>query len=72
MDRGDLLRAANGSFVADGQLMAALRTAARQHGPPVRGLHAHPKAVGLRPVAVVRLKRTFWHLIPSSICVGGS
>ena len=46
---------------ADGQLLAALRAAARQHGAAIGGLHAFPKTVRLGAVTVVRLISTFRH-----------
>jgi hypothetical protein len=51
----------DGSLVAHGQLVAALRTAAGKHRPAVLCLHTRQEPVSLGPLAVVRLKCTFWH-----------
>lgn len=56
-----LLCPAHGAFVADGQFVTALGTAARQNCPPVGRFHAHTKPVCLGAVPIVRLKCTFWH-----------
>jgi len=56
-----LLGVTNGSFVTDGQLVAATSAAARQHSLPILGLHSRSEPVGLRPLAIIRLKCTFWH-----------
>jgi hypothetical protein len=58
-----LLCLTNGPFVADSQLVAALRAPAGQNGAAVLGLHALAEAVSLGPLPVIRLKSTFWHLI---------
>jgi hypothetical protein len=46
---------------ADGDALAALSTAAAEHGGSALGLHAGPKAVGLDALAAVRLKRALRH-----------
>ncbi len=51
------------SLVADREFVAALGTAAREHGPSILGAHAYPEPVRLCPFAVIRLKGAFWHLI---------
>ncbi len=56
-----LLRVANGGLVTDREFVAALGTPARKHSAAIRSLHTLAKSVGLRPVPIVRLKRTFWH-----------
>ncbi len=56
-----LLRVANGWLVTNGQFVAALGTPARKHSAAIRSLHTLAKSVGLRPVPIIRLKRTFWH-----------
>ena len=55
------LTVAQRAFVANSQFMAALCPPARENSAAVRSLHAYPEPVGLRPMAIVRLKRTFWH-----------
>ena len=56
-----LLHAANGRLIADREFVAAFRTPAGKHSAAIRRLHTLTKSVGLRTVAIVRLKRTFWH-----------
>jgi hypothetical protein len=56
---------ANSLFVADGQLVAATRTAAGENGAPVFGLHTLAEAMLFGAFAVVRLECTFRHLILS-------
>ena len=56
-----LLRAANGRLIADREFVAAFRTPAGKHSAAIRRLHTLTKSVGLRTMAIVRLKRTFWH-----------
>jgi hypothetical protein len=48
-------------FVADSQLFAAGRAAARENGPAVLGFHARAKAVSFRAMAIIRLESTFRH-----------
>jgi len=52
-------------FVADRELFAAPGATAGQYGAPILGFHAAAETVGLRPVAVVRLKSTFRHFSSS-------
>jgi hypothetical protein len=49
------------TFVANRQLMATLCPAARQNITAILSLHTLTKAMGLRPLAVIRLKSTFRH-----------
>jgi len=58
---GDLLGVADVAFVANGQLVTALRSAASQHGASVLCLHALTEAMRLGALPVIWLKRTFWH-----------
>jgi len=51
----------DGSLVADGQRVTALRPAAAENGPPILGLHAGAESVGFGALAIVGLKRSFWH-----------
>jgi len=51
----------NGALVADRQLPAAFRPAARQNSPAVLGFHPCSKAMCLGPATIIRLKSTFWH-----------
>lgn len=55
------LRLADSAFVADSQLVAALRPAARQHGTAVFRLHAFTESMRLRALPVIRLERSLWH-----------
>jgi hypothetical protein len=55
------MRLAHGALVANGKLVAPFGAAAREHGAPIGRFHALAKAVSFRPVAIVRLKSTFWH-----------
>jgi hypothetical protein len=57
----NLFSGANRRFVAYSQLVAAFRAPASQHGPAIRRLHTHAKAVSFSPLAIIRLKSTFWH-----------
>lgn len=61
----DLLCVADSAFVADGKLVAALGSTARQYGTSVLCFHAFAKAMHFGALTVVRLKRTFWHLVRS-------
>jgi|SRR5579872_1451274 len=63
---------ADGLLVAYGQLVTAAGPAARQHGPPVLGLHALTKSVDLGALAIVRLKSTFRHICLSSAGIAQS
>ncbi len=58
----DLLGVTDGSFVADGELVATFGPATRQYCLTILGLHTRSEPVGLGPLTVVRLKCTFWHL----------
>lgn len=51
------------ALITDGELVAALRTAAGKNLAAILGLHALAKTMCLRALAVIRLKRTFWHLL---------
>src|SRR5947209_4433494 len=53
----------DGSLVAHGKLVAALGAAARENGAAVFTLHARPESVCLRPLAIVWLKCTLWHVL---------
>jgi hypothetical protein len=55
------LEVANSALVTYGELVAALCAPASQHSPAVRSFHPHPEPVSLGAMAIVRLKRTFWH-----------
>jgi len=57
---------ADSLLVAHGQFVAAAGPTARQHGPPVLGLHALAKSVHLGALAIVRLKSPFRHICLSS------
>ena len=57
-----LLCVTNHALVADGEFVAALGATAGEHGTTVLGFHALAEPVGFRPLAVIRLKCTFWHL----------
>ena len=59
------LGVAHRTLIADGQLMAAPCTTAGENGAAVFCFHTGAKAMSLGPLAVVRLKRTFWHLVRS-------
>ena len=50
---------------ADRELVTAARPAARQHGPPVLGLHTGAEAMRLCAVTIIRLKGAFRHCCPS-------
>jgi hypothetical protein len=41
--------------------MAPFRAPPRQHGTAIGRFHPLAKSMRLRPVTVIRLKRTFWH-----------
>lgn len=56
-----LMGVPDSSFVADRQLMAAASAAARQHGAAILRVHTGPESVGLRALAIIRLKCTFRH-----------
>jgi hypothetical protein len=51
----------DGSFVANRQLVAALRAAAGQHGAAIFRFHTGPESMFLRALAIIRLKCTFRH-----------
>ena len=51
----------HGSFVTDGELVTAFGSPARQHGTAISRFHANAESVRLGPLAVIRLKGTFWH-----------
>jgi hypothetical protein len=57
---------ANGSFVANGEFVAALGAPARKDGAAIFRGHANPESMCLCPFAVIRLKGAFWHLISSA------
>ena len=57
-----LLGVADGSFIADCELVTALSPATRQDGAPVLCFHALTEPMNLGSLAIVRLKRTFWHV----------
>jgi hypothetical protein len=61
-----LMGVPDSSFVADRQLMAAPRAAARKHGAAIFGLHPGPESVSLRALAIIGLKCTFRHGLSSS------
>jgi len=52
-------------FVADRELFAAPGATAGQYGAPVLGLHTAAETVGLRAMAIIRLKSTFRHFSSS-------
>jgi hypothetical protein len=52
---------AQSPLVTDGKLVTAFGPAAGEHGPAIGCFHTDTKAMGLRPVTIIRLKRTFWH-----------
>lgn len=58
---GDSFGVADVALVAHRQLVTTLGTATGEDIPTVLCFHALTEAVGLGPLAVVRLKRTFWH-----------
>ena len=62
----DLMGVPDSSFVADGQFVAALGAAARQHGAAILRFHPGPESVSLRALAIIRLKCTFRHWLSSS------
>jgi hypothetical protein len=49
----------------DGEFLAAAGAAPGKNGPAVLGLHARAEPVRFGAMAVVRLKSTFRHFIPS-------
>ena len=53
---------ADGLLVADGQLVTAAGSAAREHGASVFGLHALAKSVRFGALTIVRLKCPFRHI----------
>lgn len=57
----DYLQPANSALVTHGQLVAPFSSPPSQHGTTVGGLHTDTKAMCLGAVAIIRLKRTFWH-----------
>jgi hypothetical protein len=61
---------------ADGNPLAALRTAAAEYGGASLGLHASAEAVGLHAAVTVRLKCALGHLIAllillENLCLDG-
>jgi hypothetical protein len=56
---------ANGSFITYRQLVTAPGAPACQHRPSIFALHAFAKTMGLRALAIIRLKCTFRHLVVS-------
>ena len=56
-----LLRSANGGFITDRQLVAALGAAAGEDSAAVGSLHANTKAVSFSALAIIGLKGTFGH-----------
>ena len=52
-------------FVADRELFAAPGATAGQYGAPILGLHTAAETVGLRAMAIIRLKSTFRHFSSS-------
>jgi hypothetical protein len=60
----DLLCVTNGSFVANGQLVAATGAAARENCAAILALHAGAEAMNFGALAIIRLISTFRHLIP--------
>ena len=61
-----LIGVPDGSLVAHGKFVAAFGAAARNYGTPVFSLHARSESMCLRPLAIIRLKSTLWHLL--SLC----
>jgi hypothetical protein len=52
---------ADGPLVADGEFVPTFGAAARQHSAPVLCFHTLTESMSLGPLAIIRLKRTFWH-----------
>jgi hypothetical protein len=52
-------------FVADRELLTPTGASAGQYGAPILGFHAAAETVGLRAMAIVRLKSTFRHFSSS-------
>lgn len=67
-----LVRLADSAFVANGQLVAPLGAAARQHLATIRRFHTLTKAVCFRTFAIVRLESTFWHCYSSELIWSGT
>jgi hypothetical protein len=58
----DLLGVTDRWLVADGELVTAFGSPARQYGTAISRFHANAKSMSLGALAVIRLKCTFWHL----------
>lgn len=58
---------ANVPLVTDSQLVTAPGAAPCENGSAVLGFHAGAKPVCFRAFAVIRLKRTFWHVADSRV-----
>jgi hypothetical protein len=43
--------------------VATTGTTARENGLAILGFHTGTETVGLRPLAIIRLKRTLWHFV---------
>jgi len=59
------VRSANGSLVADRELVTAPGAAPRQHGPAILGFHALAEPMGLGALTIIRLKCAFRHVLES-------
>ena len=64
-DLGRLVGSADSSFVAHGELPAAPGAAAREYGAAIRSLHTGAETVHFGATAIIGLKRSLWHYIPS-------
>lgn len=60
---GLIVGVTQGSFVTDGQLVAATRPAASENGAAILRLHALPEAVRLRTLVIIGLKCSLRHAI---------
>jgi hypothetical protein len=56
----------DGSFVADAELVTATCAAPGKDRPAILALHPRAKAVCFCALAIIRLKRSFWHWIFTS------
>ncbi len=64
-DLGRLVGSADSSFVAHGELPAAPGAAACEHSAAIWSLHTGAETVHFGATAIIGLKRSLWHYIPS-------
>jgi hypothetical protein len=58
-----LFGVSDGSFVTNGELLTPFGTPAGENSPAILCFHTLAESMSLCPLAIVRLKSTFWHCL---------